>query len=168
MTKDQVAELIESIKEPLSPEDFLVALTTKAAEWGREQCRVPKMTDEQIWKCNSDGNGGFHICVAHQNVLEFARAIEREIGFNRANLWLKRINDAIAAEREKLAQWMIRRGYATGHGDTIEDLLSELEWQIDEKVEAEREACADIAENWNCNGFPRTGVADAIRARGQT
>lgn len=33
--------------------------------------------------------------------------------------------------------------------------------------EAEREACADIAENWNCNGFPRVGVAEAIRARGE-
>ena len=32
---------------------------------------------------------------------------------------------------------------------------------------AERGACADIAENWNCNGFPRVGVAEAIRARGQ-
>ena len=32
---------------------------------------------------------------------------------------------------------------------------------------AEREACADIAENWNSNGFPRTGVAEQIRARGQ-
>ena len=31
----------------------------------------------------------------------------------------------------------------------------------------EREACADIAENWNSNGFPRTGVAAQIRARGQ-
>ena len=31
----------------------------------------------------------------------------------------------------------------------------------------EREACADIAENWNSNGFPRTGVAEQIRARGQ-
>jgi hypothetical protein len=29
----------------------------------------------------------------------------------------------------------------------------------------EREACADIAENWNCNGFPRVGVAAQIRAR---
>ena len=76
-------------------------------------------------------------------------------------------NLVAAAQREKLAQWMIRRGYATGHGDTIEDLLYELEWQIDEKVEVEREACADIAENWNCNGFPRTGVAEAIRARGE-
>jgi hypothetical protein len=32
----------------------------------------------------------------------------------------------------------------------------------------EREACADIAENWNSNGFPRTGVANEIRARGTT
>jgi len=34
-------------------------------------------------------------------------------------------------------------------------------------AELEREACADIAENWNSNGFPRTGVAEQIRARGQ-
>ena len=31
----------------------------------------------------------------------------------------------------------------------------------------EREVCADIAENWRCNGMPRYGVAEAIRARGQ-
>lgn len=31
---------------------------------------------------------------------------------------------------------------------------------------AEREACADIAENWNCNGMPRTVLADQIRERG--
>jgi hypothetical protein len=35
-------------------------------------------------------------------------------------------------------------------------------------VLAEREACADIAENWNCNGAPRAGVAAQIRARGNT
>jgi hypothetical protein len=32
----------------------------------------------------------------------------------------------------------------------------------------EREACADIAENWNSNGMPRTGVANEIRARENT
>lgn len=31
----------------------------------------------------------------------------------------------------------------------------------------EREACADIAENWNCNGVRRAGVAAQIRARGE-
>jgi hypothetical protein len=35
-------------------------------------------------------------------------------------------------------------------------------------IEHEREACADIAENWNSNGMPRTGVANEIRARGQS
>ena len=44
-----------------------------------------------------------------------------------------------AAERNKLAAWMIERGYATGHGDTVEDLLKELEWQIDERIKNERE-----------------------------
>ena len=34
-------------------------------------------------------------------------------------------------------------------------------------VLAEREACAEIAENWRCNGVPRTGVAQEIRRRGE-
>ena len=38
-----------------------------------------------------------------------------------------------AAERNKLAAWMIKHSYATGHGDTVEDLLKELEWQIAER-----------------------------------
>jgi len=38
-----------------------------------------------------------------------------------------------AAEREKVVQWMMQRGYATGHGNTTEDLLNELEWQIRER-----------------------------------
>ena len=46
---------------------------------------------------------------------------------------------------DKLAQWMIERGYATGHGDTVEDLLKELDWQIEEKIKKERERCAKIA-----------------------
>ena len=37
------------------------------------------------------------------------------------------------AERHKIAAWMIDRSYATGHGDTTEDLLKELEWQIKER-----------------------------------
>ena len=58
-----------------------------------------------------------------------------------------------AAERNKLAAWMMSQGYATGHGDTVEDLLKELEWQI---AEREREACAVIAET------PISGEQDDI------
>jgi len=45
-----------------------------------------------------------------------------------------------AAEREKVAQWVISKGYSTGHGDTTEDLLKELEWQIRERAELEKDA----------------------------
>jgi hypothetical protein len=69
-----------------------------------------KLTEEQIWKCNQTINyengevvDAVHICVAHQNVVDFARSIEREIGFAKAELWIKRINDAVEAEREACA-----------------------------------------------------------------
>lgn len=61
-----------------------------------------------------------------------------------------------AAEREKVAEWMIEHGYATGHGDTVEDLLKELEWQIRER---EREECAKIADKRNRE---KNSVADRI------
>jgi hypothetical protein len=44
-----------------------------------------------------------------------------------------------ATERNKLAAWMMSQGYATGHGDSIEKLLEELEWQIEERIRNERE-----------------------------
>ena len=46
-----------------------------------------------------------------------------------------------AAEREKVAAWMMAKGYATGHGDSTEDLLHELEWQIAEKQEPVARVC---------------------------
>lgn len=52
----------------------------------------------------------------------------------------------VAAERNKVASWMMAQGYATGHGDTVEDLLKELEWQV---REYERNACAAIARQWD-------------------
>ena len=55
-----------------------------------------------------------------------------------------------AAEREKVAQWMTRQGYATGHGDNIEDLLKELEWQIEERIRREWVGLTD-EEIWKCN-----------------
>ena len=43
-------------------------------------------------------------------------------------------NKAIETEREKVAQWMMAQGYATGHGDTLENLLAEIEWQIEDRI----------------------------------
>jgi hypothetical protein len=71
-----------------------------------------------------------------------------------------------AAERNKVAQWMIARSYATGHGDTVDDLLKELEWQVKEQ---EREACAQVCEEFEedmGHGIPQR-CANAIRARGE-
>ena len=74
-----------------------------------------------------------------------------------------------AAERNKLAAWMIERGYSTGHGDTVEDLLKELEWQI---AEREREACAKVCDVLAVHPEYASDItkvaAQAIRARGNT
>ena len=86
-----------------------------------------KLTEEQIWKCNQVIDG-VHICLDHQNVVDFARSIEREIGFARAELWIKRINDA---------------------------------------VEAEREACAKVCDDWPNGRDDVYSIGVAIRARGQ-
>jgi hypothetical protein len=83
-----------------------------------------------------------------------------------------------AAEREKVARWMMERGYSTGHGDTTEDLLQELDWQIAENwnralingITTEREACAKVCETYD-HADPlgvSTECAAAIRARGET
>ena len=94
------------------------------------------------------------------------------------------------SDKEILARWMMQHGYATGHGDTIEDLLVELDIQIVENwtralvngVQGEREACAKMCDqhsNFNkdilapLTQFESGGystaefLANAIRARGQ-
>lgn len=75
-----------------------------------------------------------------------------------------------AHERERVARWMIENGYATGHGDDIEDLLRHL-------VLEERESCAQVCDakveaeyatgkvDHNEIGWTQACAA-AIRARG--
>ena len=77
-----------------------------------------------------------------------------------------------AAEREKVAAWMRSKSYATGHGDTTEDLLKELEWQV---AEREREALGDIildyAERDDLSDSDESllkHLFELIRARGET
>jgi hypothetical protein len=56
--------------------------------------------------------------------------------------------------KEELAKaivWMMDKGYATGHGDSVVDLLQELEWQV---AEREREACAKVL----CKNMERNGA----------
>ena len=93
-----------------------------------------------------------------------------------------------AHERNKLAAWMIQFGFATGHGDTMEELcdalgteiVDRIDGEVDaeakrmqdegmvtvghmrEQVAKEREACAKLCEE---RGWYVT--ASAIRARGK-
>ena len=71
-------------------------------------------------------------------------------------------------ELAKAIMWMMDKGYATGHGDSVVDLLQELEWQV---AEREREACAKVcdeqAEKDKFEGCYANACAEAIRARGE-
>ena len=70
-------------------------------------------------------------------------------------------------EREVVANWIMDRGFATGHGDSIVDLLDQLEWQIAEK---EREECAEVCDDIHAEHEVKgvfSSYAEAIRARGQ-
>jgi len=48
--------------------------------------------------------------------------------------WTEYEQGIVAAEREKVARWMTAQGYTTGVGASIEDLLKELEWQIEDRI----------------------------------
>ena len=72
-------------------------------------------------------------------------------------------------EREAVANWLMRKGFATGHGDAIVDMLDELEWQV---AEREREACAKACEEVIFKVKPiycvvAENCVKVIRARGQ-
>ena len=104
--------------------------------------------------------------MTQEDILRMAREIygtcatEQEIRFAAA---------VATAEREKLAHWMRNCGYATGHGDTMEDLLDHLGTQIagglEVEVVMERAACADICDQHaSIEGIAQRCAAE-IRAR---
>src|SRR6266705_2124423 len=64
--------------------------------------------------------------------------------------------------REPLAAWMIQNSFATGHGDTVEDLLKELKWQIEERKQKVREQALKEELAWlevDWPPIPKTDVA---------
>jgi hypothetical protein len=46
--------------------------------------------------------------------------LEREIGFDKAELWLKRINEAVLAEREACAKWYENAGWLLDESDVAD------------------------------------------------
>jgi uncharacterized protein YoaH (UPF0181 family) len=111
---------------------------------------------------------GSHYWILHESELQcFANIVEDAQArrmHDEGMVTVGHMRQQIAVERNKVASWMMAQGYATGHGDTVEDLLRELEWQV---RESEREACAKVCEDKNTLlAWPT--YADAIRARGQS
>jgi hypothetical protein len=61
--------------------------TSKEVNWEPIYTAPPKrewvgLTADEIWKCNKAKSGSaveFHICVEHQNVLDFAESIEAKL-----------------------------------------------------------------------------------------
>ena len=87
------------------------------------------------------------------------------------------LDACVAGQRELLAAWMIENGFATGHGDTMDGLLQELRWQISERIDGEREACAKVADDYarrafsgphgsDVAGVAAEHIAASIRKRG--
>lgn len=115
--------------------------------------------------------------MTQDDIIRMARdAGLEQIGFSTED-WVAWTSDlerfaalVAAAERNKLAAWMTKFGFATGHGDTMEQLCDALGTEIvdltDCEVKAEREACADVCDQHaSCEGIAQR-CAVAIRARG--
>ena len=61
--------------------------------------------------------------------------------------------------KDEIIDWMMNKGFSTGHGESTKDLLDELEWQIAEK---ERRACARL-----CAEVGMWDLVHEIEGRGQ-
>ena len=76
-----------------------------------------------------------------------------------------------AAERNKLADWMKRYGFATGHGDTMEQLCDALGTEIVDRIEmevdAQRELCAKACDDASAEIADAEVLAERIRARSE-
>jgi hypothetical protein len=64
--------------------DRIADLLEEAADYieKRDNLSWVGLTADEIWKCNKADTGSaveFHICSAHQNVLDFAEAIEAKL-----------------------------------------------------------------------------------------
>lgn len=57
---------------------------------------------------------------------------------------IERLMKALSDERSAVAMWMIAKSYATGHGDTVADMLNELETQMRERFIKDLNNALDI------------------------
>jgi len=131
------------------------------------------MTKEEMFKMASEA--GFSINEMHCSppIISFIGYEEHMEAFAKlvAEKECERIKEQNAPEIEKTNAYIKQLELEKMESDILHNehlkLLGEIKAMTEAARLAEREACADIAENWRCNGMPRTGVANEIRARGQ-
>ena len=75
-------------------------------------------------------NSQFFLTATAYHVLFDQPEIDTLIPANR----ITELEGEVVRQREALATWMLHNGYATGHGDTINDLLAELDEQHTRRV----------------------------------
>lgn len=77
---------------------------------------------------------------------------------------IQSLKDSLQKEKEKLAQWMLSMTFATGHGDTMEDLLKELTWQVDKIKDSLQKSTEHIEELIEDNAGLKTSLRIAEEA----
>ena len=104
----------------------------------RHIIRVEQERDEREAECEHTSE---HRALAERRIVELEAEVERLRAGGcardqRTTQYCAEAQAALAraeaAAREAVAAWMIEHAFATGHGDTLTDLLAELSWQIAE------------------------------------
>jgi hypothetical protein len=165
--RKEVATLSASLASP--PSTGLVLETTAVNE------QIAEAEGEAAhWVLEKDGKEVAAILMRCSTMLRDHATLTAEV--SRLTGELNHAQATVVAMRESVAASMIRHSFATGHGDTLGDLLGELDWQLEEvrareakAREEEREACANIADAKRGWGVKYTAdhIAAAIRARSQ-
>ena len=73
--------------------------------------------------------GRLAVATARKCYLPCACGRELQFAEDCQSLALIALTAALAVQGDPVAHWMMERGYATCHGDTVEDMLGELEAQ---------------------------------------
>jgi hypothetical protein len=122
--------------------------------FGNDQTAVMRITRDGVW-VNPD-----------VSVDDAAKAVLAALDSHIKML----VESAVQAERNKLATWMMQCGFATGHGDTVEELLYELDTEIEDRLAAREWAELTDKEVKDCiastaYSFEATDIARAVEAK---
>lgn len=153
--------------EPLSEEE-LARILSEAEDWERDGF-VSKAANNvtKVWAARAKGCASYFKRLLATLTSERAKReeverrvflLENELSNARDTIdyWKQSAEAAEAqskADLEKVCQFMLVHGFATGHADTLDDALAELSWQVEERLyrmlsaEAAQEALARSAES---------------------